>query len=88
VQHHGIRPGSMPELWREVVQEQFGRLEKGKPTAWYDIPHPVWPYSVVMSRVYGENGPIVSVHVFATDSQEVRPYWEAQERVRKGESQA
>lgn len=84
VQHHGIHEGKVNALFRETVKEQYERLEKGGDEIEYrfdtSMPGVV---SAVMARVF-KGGGVTTVHVFAVDTNEARPYWEAQEARKHG----
>lgn len=81
VAEHGVREGSVDDLYRRHVQEQFDRLERGRPDR-YLLDNGYSERGAVMSRAFGNS--VTTVHVFVTDAQAARPYFEAQERVRKG----
>lgn len=85
IAEHGVNEPKVRDLYLRHVQEQFDRLERGKPDA-YLADFSYGAYASFMSR--GFAGVVTSVNVFATPSDKVRDIWEAQERVRKGESQA
>lgn len=84
VQHHGIREGKVADLFRETVQEQYDRLERGKPLYRADSEAEGF---AGMTREFAD-GAVTTVVVHVVHTAEAYKYWEAQERVRKGESQA
>jgi hypothetical protein len=88
IQHHGIKEAKVADLFREVVQEQYDRLERGRPTFGVDTERedapPDTPFQVVMSRLF-EDGAITSVNVFASRAGTYNHFWIEQEANRKGE---
>jgi hypothetical protein len=75
VQHHGVKESKIADLFHEVVQEQYDRLERGHPVEY--LLDMQGPHGVIMSRGY-VGGTVTTVHIFVADSQEAKPYYDGQ----------
>lgn len=74
IQHRGVAEGKVGRLFHEVIQEQYDRLERGKP-AMYLVDLEVAPNMVVMSRLF-EGGAVTTVTIVSGPMAEIDAYVE------------
>lgn len=75
VAEYGVTQAKILDVFLDVVESQYQRLERGKPDM-YLVDFQYSDNGVIMSRAFGDG--VTTVNVFYCPVDEARPYYEAQ----------